>query len=215
MVARQPIVPASKRSGRRRVPYGVNVILLGGSSHAGKSTLARALADAMGGEVLSTDTLARHPGRPWGEVGRRPHVIEHYLTLSVEELLEDVLRHYRENVWPQVVEAIESASGPLVIEGSALWPESVATLQREGVSAVFLTASDDLFRRRIHAESRFDELAGSERELVEKFLARTLLYNRRMNEEVRRLGLESRDVEEFSPPGEFLESYWKRLDRKL
>ena len=175
----------------------MNVTLLGGSSHVGKSTIARKIAEEQGGEVLSTDTLARHPGRPWGEVGRRPHVIEHYLTLSVEQLLADVLRHYRENVWPQVVEAIKSAKGPLVIEGSALWPESVATLQKEGVSAVFLTASDDLFRRRIHAESRFDELVGTERELVEKFLARTLLYNERMNEAVARLGLESVNVEAF------------------
>lgn len=173
----------------------MDVILIGGSSHAGKSTLARKIAEERGGAVLSTDTLARHPGRPWGDVGQRPHVIEHYLTLSPEELLADVLRHYRENVWPQVVEAIESANGPLVIEGSALWPESVATLQKEGVSAVFLTASDDLLRQRIHAESRFDELSGQERELVEKFLARTLLYSRRMNEAVARLGLESVDVE--------------------
>ena len=178
------------------------VLLLGGSSHAGKSTLARKLAEERGAELLSTDTLARHPGCPWGEVGRRPHVIEHYLSLSVEELLADVLRHYRENVWPQVVERIEAAESGLIIEGSALWPELVATLDRPGVEAVFLTASDDLFRHRIHSESHFATLSGQDRELVEKFLARTLLYNRRMVEEATRLGLESVDVGKFSSPGE-------------
>ena len=192
-----------------QAPYAV--ALLGGSSHAGKSTLARALAESLVAEVLSTDTLARHPGRPWGEVGKRPHVREHYLTLSPEELLADVLRHYRENVWPQVVEAIENANGPLVIEGSALWPESVATLQKDGVSAVFLTPSDDLFRQRIHAESHFETLVGQERELVEKFLARTLLYNKRMNEEVVRHGMSSLPIEEFPTPSALLERISLRL----
>lgn len=41
------------------------VILIGGSSHAGKSTLAQALAAELGWSYGSTDKRARHPGRPW------------------------------------------------------------------------------------------------------------------------------------------------------
>lgn len=38
-------------------------ILIGGSSHVGKSTLSKQLAAALGIELISTDDLARHPGR--------------------------------------------------------------------------------------------------------------------------------------------------------
>ena len=41
------------------------VILIGGSSHTGKSTAAREIAGRLGWSHLSTDSLARHPGRPW------------------------------------------------------------------------------------------------------------------------------------------------------
>jgi cytidylate kinase len=70
------------------------VILISGASHAGKSTLSRSLADTLGWNYFSTDTLARHPGRPWvsTKVKTIPeHVVQHYQTLSVEALFLDVL----------------------------------------------------------------------------------------------------------------------------
>lgn len=39
------------------------VILIGGSSHVGKSTLAQYQAAKLGWNYRSTDKLARHPGR--------------------------------------------------------------------------------------------------------------------------------------------------------
>ena len=42
----------------------IKLILIGGTSHTGKSTLARQLAEELGWNYLSTDQLARHPGRP-------------------------------------------------------------------------------------------------------------------------------------------------------
>jgi len=104
-------------------------------------------------------------------------VVEHYLTLSVNELIDDVLLHYR-SMWPDIEELIRShATDPqaecLVMEGSALWPESaVAALDVEGVTALWLTASDNLIQARIHASSGYDALKGDERTLVDKFLAR-------------------------------------------
>ena len=47
------------------VDSNLRVVLIGGSSHVGKSTLSEALAARMGWERLSTDSLALHPGRPW------------------------------------------------------------------------------------------------------------------------------------------------------
>jgi cytidylate kinase len=41
------------------------LLLIGGSSHLGKTTLAQSLASYLGWNYCSTDKLARHPGRPW------------------------------------------------------------------------------------------------------------------------------------------------------
>ena len=77
----------------------LRVILIGGPSHGGKSTLAQALSARLGWQYMSTDRLARYPGRPWGEL--RPHVAEHYLSLSPDQLIEDVIRHYA-SMWPDI-----------------------------------------------------------------------------------------------------------------
>ena len=78
------------------------VLLIGGTSHTGKSTLGTRLAHERNGVYQSTDTLARHPGRPWKTFPETvpPHVAEHYLTLTPPELIADVVRHYTQNVWP-------------------------------------------------------------------------------------------------------------------
>ena len=126
-----------------------------------------------GGNVLSTDSLARHPGRPWKPAPEKvpDHVAEHYLSLSVDELLEDVLRHYRVIVWPKAEEIVASHShdtsgAGVVLEGSALWPEFVTDLSLDRVAALWLTASDDVLRRRIHAGSMYDSKSPRERLMV-------------------------------------------------
>ena len=180
----------------------LRVILIGGSSHAGKSTVSESLAATLGWTYLSTDKLAAHPGRPWR---RTPGdkvmdiVAEHYLNLSVDELMEDVLRHYRTNVWPQVEELIASyvddtsASG-LVLEGSALWPEFATSLDFDRVGALWLTTAEETFRQRIYTNSRYSTKSGREREMVDKFLERTVAYNTRMVEVVNRRGFNLVDV---------------------
>jgi len=88
--------------------HNTNLILIGGSSHTGKSTMAEALATRLGWPMRSTDYLARHPGRPWSRPSSKvpPHVTEYYRTSDMDFLLADVLRHYRETIWPKVVEII-------------------------------------------------------------------------------------------------------------
>lgn len=94
------------------------------------------IAEKLGFECLSTDGLARHPGRPW----RTPewevptHVAEHYGSLTVDELITSVLGHY-DRLWPRIEELItahateDRGRSGLVLEGSALWPVRVARLQ--------------------------------------------------------------------------------------
>ncbi|MEU0406737.1 AAA family ATPase [Streptomyces griseorubiginosus] len=179
---------------------GVRVIMIGGTSNTGKSTVAEAVAERLGFEHRSTDLLARHPGRPWRTPEREvpPHVAEHYATLAVDELIDSVLGHY-ERLWPRIEELIaehaEHATGPgLVLEGSALWPERVAALDAPHTAAVWLTADESVVRARIRTGGHYDEATEQERFLMDKFLARSLRYQSLMVDAVDRLGLARVDV---------------------
>ena len=179
----------------------LRVILIGGASHVGKSSLSESLAVTLGWTWVSTDTLARHPGRPWKPAPEKvpDHVAEHYLRLSVLELIEDVLRHYRVNVWPKVEEIVASHSNDtsatgIVLEGSALWPEFVTSLDSGKFAALWLTAHEEVFRQRIHAESLYNSKSPRDRMMIDKFLERTLVYNARMVDAVTRYGFILVDV---------------------
>ncbi|MPY59831.1 hypothetical protein FNH08_22480, partial [Streptomyces spongiae] len=172
------------------------MVLIGGTSNVGKSTVSQAVADRLGFECLSTDSLARHPGRPWRRPDWEvpPHVAEHYGTLTVDELIASVLGHY-ERLWPRVEELITArATGRgtepgLVLEGSALWPAHVVGLGLPRTAAVWLTADDAVVRARVHAAGRYDTATAGERHLMDKFLARTGRYQALMLEAVDRWGL--------------------------
>ena len=197
-----PARPAGlPQSTMNKIRSDLRVILIGGSSHVGKSTLSRSLADRLGWRLISTDKMARHPGRPWRSASERvpDHAAEHYLTRSVGELITDVLHHYQVNVWPNVETLIRSAtteasSDRMILEGSALWPELIATLSFDGLAALWLTASDDVFRTRIHGESRYHSRSAMERLMADKFLDRTLVYNKQMIDVVNRHGFRLVDV---------------------
>ncbi len=187
----------------RDVHPNTRVILIGGSSHSGKSALSESIAANLGWNRISTDTLARHPGRPWRPAPEKvpDHVAEHYLSLSVDELIKDVLRHYRVNVWPKVEKIVAShindpSRAGLIIEGSALWPELVATLNFDTIAALWLTASEAVFRQRIRDESLYQAKSLRERRMIDKFLQRTLVYNAQMIEVANRQGFSLVDVQQ-------------------
>lgn len=160
------------------------------------------LATALGAIHLSTDWAARHPGRPWKTESRPAvpeDVAEHYRTLPVKLLVDEVMRHYREAVWPKVeviVEshAMDSSSDRLIVEGSAILPDLVASLRVDRVFAVWLTCDSMLLRDRIRESSRYDALPSDERLLVDKFIGRNEIFNRRVLESARELGFASIDV---------------------
>jgi adenylate kinase family enzyme len=189
------------------------VILIGGTSHAGKSTLAQALGLRLGWEVRSTDKLARHPGRPWATPPKtvKPHVAEHYLSLSGEALLADVLRHYRENVGPQIQETVglhtaSETSIPLVLEGSAILPDQLAALRSPKVAAFWLTASNAFLAQRIHRESSYEFRSPQEKTLIEQFVDRTQRYNTWMVDSADHHGLKLIDVEAAQSAEELVET---------
>ncbi|MFD6587517.1 AAA family ATPase [Streptomyces anulatus] len=172
----------------------VRVVLIGGTSNTGKSTVAGAVAERLGFEHRSTDGLARHPGRPWRTPDHEvpPHVAEHYGTLTTDELLASVLAHY-ERLWPRIEELITErarAGAPgLVLEGSALRPDRFARLTAPRTAAVWLTADDTVLRDRVRAAGRYEEATDAERHLMDRFLARTVRYQARMLDAVEAHGL--------------------------
>ncbi|WP_329274926.1 hypothetical protein [Streptomyces sp. NBC_01451] len=166
----------------------VRVVLIGGTSNVGKSAVAQVVAERLGFTCRSTDGLARHPGRPWRTPGWEvpEHVAEHYRSLTVEELVSSVLGHY-ERLWPLIEELIvRHAAGPggLVLEGSALWPARVAALTVPRTAAVWLTAEDSVVRARVHRAGRYPQATPEERQLMDKFLARSARYQSLMRAEL-------------------------------
>ncbi|MGW3650993.1 hypothetical protein [Streptomyces sp. NPDC000878] len=169
------------------------VVLIGGTSNTGKSSVAQVVAERLEFTYRSTDGLARHPGRPWRTPGWEvpDHVAEHYRTLSVEELVSSVLDHY-ERLWPRIEELIAQhadGQGGLVLEGSALWPTHVAALTVPRTAAVWLTAEDAVVRARVHEAGHYAESTAEERHLMDKFLARSARYQSLMRAELTALGL--------------------------
>lgn len=195
------------------------VVLIGGSSNVGKSTLAQFLTQQLSWRYQPTDGLARHPGRPW-----RPkpepvpaHVADHYLSLSVDELIADVLRHYK-RLWPTIEELItthatDERADCLILEGSALWPETVATLTVERVAAFWLTASNDFLQARIYAASQFATKEPRDQQMIDKFVGRTQRYNDLMLDVVNRLGLVCLNVEAFASLEELAATCLKLLKK--
>lgn len=172
----------------------MRVLLIGGTSNVGKSTVARVLADRLGFEYVSTDKLGRHPGRPWStDAGHvPPHVVEHYRSLTRSELVDVQLEHY-ERMWPRIEDLITTSDG-LVLEGSGVWPADVAGLSSPDVAAVWLRADERVLAARIHAASQYDELPGERRYLVDQFVARSVDYQARMLALVNELNLVQLDA---------------------
>ncbi len=189
----------------------LRVVLIGGTSNVGKTTLAQALAARLGWSCVSTDKLGRHPGRPWPIDGRPvpDHVATHYASLPVAELTGEQLRHY-ERMWPAIkalidAHACDDRAGRLILEGSGVWPDRVAELHDARVAAIWLTAARQTLRERIYLASRYADLALDHRVLVDKFLGRTEQYNEVMLQAVDSLGFVLVAVDSMPSPDALVE----------
>lgn len=152
-------------------------LLIGGTSHCGKSTLARQVGDALGLPVQSTDGLARHPGRPWLDIPAP--VAEFYQSLS-EETIYWFLRVHHTNMWPLLAREIAQQlrePGGFVMEGSALRPESMAGLGPDDLLVLCLHADADFLVERIRQESDYATREPGQRQLIDAFISRSLRDN--------------------------------------
>ena len=104
-----------------------------------------------------------------------------------------VLAHYG-RLFPKIEEIVaehadDEEKQPFVLEGSALVPANVVTLGNPRVSAVWLTATDDVFQERIYNESQYRHADAVGKRLIDSFLDRTIEFKRLMITELKRLDL--------------------------
>ncbi|MGO4683540.1 hypothetical protein [Hyphomicrobium sp. 2TAF46] len=173
-----------------------SVVLIFGTSHVGKSTLAGRITEATSWPLVSTDSLARHPGRPWPQV--KEPVAEYYSSLS-DETIYWFLRAHHENMWPalrqKIVEACHAGQG-LIVEGTALRPEYIAELDRQKVLTIGLYADRDFLRERMEAASGYSQGDDRTKLLIDKFIARSLRDDMEIVRAADRFGLRLVDAAE-------------------
>lgn len=173
------------RQSRKRL----RIILIAGTSHVGKTSLARRLSEALNWEAKSTDELGRHPGRPWPEV--RPPVAEFYERLESETIYW-FLRVHHDNMWPAIERLIEDrvrARSCLVLEGTALRPESMASMLSDEVAGICLHADGDFLRERMLREGKYRQAETTVRILMDRFIERSLRDNAEIRKAARDHGL--------------------------
>jgi 2-phosphoglycerate kinase len=178
-------------------------VLITGTSHTGKTTLAMRLADAMDCTAISTDRLARHPGRPWPSIPKP--VVDFYELLPAESIYW-FLRMHHENMWPALRRLIDDrvhVGGNLVLEGSALRPEYIGPLLSDEITGICLHAPDAFLRTRMQREGGYLQASNAERSVMDKFIERSLRDNDDMCDTARRNGLALVDVSETNSAEKF------------
>jgi 2-phosphoglycerate kinase len=172
----------------------LHAVLIGGTSHVGKSTLAERLAERLGWVGMSTDKLGRHPGRPW--LGVPPEVTEFYERLS-PETIHWFLKVHHENMWRQILPMIEAerhAGRRFVLEGAALRPEYIAPLLSDEMAGVLLYADDGFLLTRMRASAGYDQRPAAERQVIDAFIDRSLRENAALMASAREVGLPMADA---------------------
>ncbi|MES5048401.1 hypothetical protein ABVB72_24425 [Rhizobium nepotum] len=172
----------------------LSTILISGTSHVGKSTLAALLSAKLGCEAISTDSLARHPGRPWPGI---PAPVEEYYRQLSADTIHWFLKVHHQNIWPLIRARIDSRSGTgnlTVFEGAALRPELIAPLLEDTTAGVFLHAENDFLLERMRSEARYEDAAAHQRRIMDAFIERSLRENTEMLASARQHGMQFVDV---------------------
>ena len=188
----------------KRIDSKLKIILLGGSSNVGKSTIGNALATNLGWRCVSTDSLAKYPGRPWPRRKQKvpDQVSDNYLDSRADELVESLILHHR-RMSPLVAEFIWSFlkttdDQRIVLEGSALWPFIAAGHRLKEIGAVWLTASPETLRSRIEEGSRYQNADEQSRAMMSRFLEKTILLDEKTTQLVTEHDCKVLDTDKFA-----------------
>lgn len=169
-------------------------ILVAGTSHVGKSTFAAAVARSLGRELILTDNLARHPGRPWPTV---MHQVAEYYTKLSDDTIHWFLKVHHQNLWPRIEQIIETRrqlSKPFILEGAALRPEYMAGIEPGLVRPVVLYSDNEVLRLRLSEASRLRDADEASAVVIRKFINRSLRENSELLERARETGIPCVDI---------------------
>jgi 2-phosphoglycerate kinase len=141
-----------------------HVLWLGGSACAGKSTAARALANAYGLTLYSCDErFEEHRRRASSELHPHFHRLmdqtpEELWAPPVEVQVRNLLRFYEDEL-SMIIEDLREIQGPVIAEGVGLLPALVDEILTEPHRACWLIATAD-FRRQLYPRRGVAELLG-------------------------------------------------------
>ncbi|PPS70877.1 MULTISPECIES: hypothetical protein [Streptomyces] len=184
-----------------------NVYWIGGGSGAGKSTIARRLADRYGWRrYVTDDAMADHARRTTAEEAPFLHAFmamdldERWVDRSPETMLE-TFHWFRGEAFGLIVEDLAGAprDTPVVVEGFRLLPHLVKPLLTEPGHAVWLLPTPDFrqvaFTSRASPGGRFTQRTGDPGRAEDNLAVRDALFTERLREETTRLGLPSLTVD--------------------
>ena len=162
------------------------VILIGGCSGAGKTTLGRALAarwdyaslaiDDLGIAVKAVTSPETHPGL---HVMNKPNYLHYFTHSPVEKLIADAdLQH--QAIWPAVESTIRNHASwgmPIVIDGWHMRPEWTESLGLENVSSHWIVIEPKVLEARERQNVEFLSGSDNPEQMLKRFLARCLWSN--------------------------------------
>lgn len=178
-----------------------HVYWIGGGSGAGKSTIARLLADRHGWRFYATDdVMADHARRTTAEEAPFLHAFmamdldERWVGRSPETMLE-TFHWFRGEAFDLIVEDLARLPGrtPVVVEGFRLLPHLVEPLLPGPGHAVWLLPTPEFrrfaFTSRATPEGGFTRRTGDPARAEHNIAVRDALFTERLHEETARLGL--------------------------
>ncbi|MFF7731527.1 hypothetical protein [Streptomyces sp. NPDC007984] len=178
-----------------------NVYWIGGGSGAGKSTIARRLADRYGWRLYSTDdVMADHARRTTADEAPFLHAFmamdmdERWVDRSPGTMLE-TFHWFRGEAFELIVEDLARMPGrtPVVVEGFRLLPHLVEPLLDGPGHAVWLLPTPRFrrlaFTSRASPEGGFTRRTRDPARADRNLAARDALFTRRLREETARRGL--------------------------
>jgi 2-phosphoglycerate kinase len=183
-----------------------HVYWIGGGSGAGKSTIARRLADQHGMRLYSTDEVMPDHGRrvtpsdaPFLSEFAAMDMDERWVNRSPQTMLE-TFHWFRGEGFGLIVEDLLALLGEprVVVEGFRLLPDMVAPYLTRHDHAVWLLPTPEFRRAAFESRGSLQQIAGKTTDpdrALRNLLARDRLFTERLGEEARRLGLRAISVD--------------------